>query len=199
MPLTGADVNAVEAKGDTALHVAIQENNDSCVHALLNTAPILITNQAESGPIDLNISNDNGYSPVHLAVKNKNLQIIQLLERKADEMNVSIYEKVETKNGNSALHLAIEVGSIDLVRHLLQSGKVDVNKKNLSGHTALYLAKAIRDKSNAELINLLKEYNAQDVPSDEDDTSSVDSSFDVKYSTDDVSVAISGFLFLKSH
>lgn len=193
---SGADVNAVDSKGDTALHVAIQENNDNCVYALLNTTPISITNQIETGPIDLNLLNDNGFTPVHLAVKNNNLQIIQLLERKASEMNVLIYDKMETKNGNSPLHLAIGIGSIDMVQHLLKNGKVDVNKRNLSGHTALYLAKAIRDKNNADLIDLLKKNNAQDVPSDEDDTSSVDSMSDIKDSTDDVNVNnISTLLF----
>lgn len=181
-------MNAVDAKGDTALHIAINENNDKCVLAILNSKALSFNNESETNVIDLNVLNDNGFTPVHLAIRNKNLAIVHLLEKKSSAMNVPIYEKSETKNGNTALHLAVEVGSFDIVKHILKHKRVDVNMKNLSGHTALYLARVIKDRNTTDLINLLREYNAQDVPSDEDDSSSVDSSSDIKDKKDQVNI-----------
>lgn len=143
--------------------------------AVLYAEPRTTINQPEIIVVDLDALNDNGLSPLHLAIKNTNLAIIQLLENKANDMNVAIYEKSEIKNGNSALHLAVETGSVDVIQHILTNGKVNVNKKNFAGHTALYLARTKTDINNNDIINLLLEHDAQELSVDEGASSSGDS------------------------
>jgi hypothetical protein len=58
------------------------------------------------------------------------------------------------KNGNTALHLAVQSGKTDAVRALLQHPKVNINAQNGAGSTVLHMA---IDKGNKELVELLLE------------------------------------------
>lgn len=128
----GIDVNSVDIRGDTALHVAIQENCNDCVDAILNTNQNEWRQEIE---VALNILNDSGYSPLHLAAKKNNLIAIKMLNDKAMASNQLIYDVVETKHGNNALHVAIESNSRNVIEYLIQNKLVSPTRVNQSGHT----------------------------------------------------------------
>lgn len=156
----GVDVNAVDHNGDTALHIAVTENQFESVDALLD-AP----------SIDFDILNDNGYSALHLAIKVNNIKIVDKLKMKTSlcaNKLTGIFKCVESKHGNNALHIAVESGSKDIVKYILENRLVDVNATNLSNHTALVLARAIKD---TEIIQLLMDNNAEVITDEDDDVS----------------------------
>lgn len=156
----GVDVSAVDSKSDTALHVAISENQIEAVDALLD-AP----------SIDLGVLNDNGYSALHLAIKENNLRIVEKLRAKASAKSskaAGIFESVESKHGNNALHIAVEAGARDIVKFILENRCVDVNATNLSNHTALVLARAMKDTQMAQM---LMDYNAENITDEDEDVS----------------------------
>lgn len=163
----GVDINDVDRKGDTALHVAVAENRIKCVETLFHETP---TGASATSQIDLSILNDNGYTSLHLAIKGNNLTLVKLIKDKAGASHVKLFEKVETKHGNNALHIAVESGAGSIVKFILDNRCVDVNATNLSGHTALVLARAMK---NAEIVQSLMDHNAEALSEeDEDNTSS---------------------------
>lgn len=157
----GVDINDVDRKGNTALHVAVAENRCNCVETLF---------QEKMAKIDLGILNDNGYTPLHLAIKNSNLKLVKMIKDKAAASHVKLFEMVETKHGNNALHIAVENGADDIVQFILDNRCVDINATNLSGHTALVLARAIK---NVVIVRALMDHNAEVVSEEDEDNTSL--------------------------
>ncbi|RYE12136.1 MAG: ankyrin repeat domain-containing protein, partial [Sphingobacteriaceae bacterium] len=87
------------------MHIAVQENHDECVNAILNSG----------NDIDLCILNDNGYAALHLACMNKNLRVVKMLDARALKTKQTIFDDIEAKHGNNALHIAIEARAVDIV------------------------------------------------------------------------------------
>lgn len=145
----GANVNVLDSNGNTALHVAIQNGNDVCVSALLDKTPTA-TN------IDLSMFNDSGYTPLHLASMKNNLRVVDMLNQKAiQKCCLSIFDDMDGKHGNSALHIAIQSNAHDVAEYLIVNKCISPLKMNRSGHTALYLAQY----TNAlNLVNLMKQH-----------------------------------------
>ena len=56
-----------------------------------------------------------GFSPLHLAVKGRNLTAVDLLLARGSNVNL-----VEAKSGKSALHLAVQQHSKEIVALLLR-------------------------------------------------------------------------------
>lgn len=168
----GADVNSVDVDGNTALHVAIREKHNGCATVILTTD----VNQWEKViNIDLSVLNDNGYTPLHLASMSNNLTVLKMLDAKASQMKKPIFDDVEGKHGNNALHIAIESEARELAEYLIQNKSINPSKMNKSGHTALYLARVV--KAN-DLVNLMQRHSLIDdkhIMDDEDDASSKDS------------------------
>lgn len=102
--------------------------------------------------------NDDGFIPFHLAVANNNLAICKLLEDAAEFDNIPLYKYADMKKGNSVLHIAVENRSIDILRYLLKTHKVNVNVQNSSGQTPLYLAKAVAGSD--DIVDILLQHNA---------------------------------------
>ena len=87
-------------------------------------------------PEDLNCLNCYGYSPLHIASKKGNLQIVnKLLEAKADPNP----KNVITEYSSSPLHLAIKKGHLQIIRRLL-SAKADLNVLDRERYSPLHLA-----------------------------------------------------------
>lgn len=162
-----ADVNANDTDGNTPLHIAIHESHDECVAIILNVTDI---------DVNLSIANDNGYTPLHVASMKNNLNVVKMLNAKASSVKRSIFDDVEGKHGNSALHIAIESNAREVAEYLIKNKCVSPSKTNKSGHTALYLARVARANW---LISLMQRYNLIDsdrlMDDDDDDASSKDS------------------------
>ena len=97
-------------KGETALTLAIKNQNTSVVEVLTKKAVI-------------NLKNDEGETPLTLAIKGGNLDIINLVAKRA---------KTSLKNdaGETPLYLAIELDDLFLLETLLSKGARINHKSN---------------------------------------------------------------------
>lgn len=97
-------------KGETALTLAIQNQNTSVVEVLTKKAVI-------------NLKNDAGETPLTLAIKSGNMDIINLVVKRA---------KTSLKNdaGETPLYLAIELDDLFLLEKLLSKGARINHKSN---------------------------------------------------------------------
>lgn len=179
----GANVNLIDSVGNTALHIAVENANDDCVLALLNTPPMELLHQKKIA-IDLSILNDCGFTALHLASIKNNLNIVKMLHRNVAQAKCppSIFDDVDGKHGMNALQLAIKSDAYDVAEYLISNKCINPLKTNKSGHTSLYLARV----SNAtHLLNLMRCYtisadehsmeNSETNDDDDDDASSKDS------------------------
>ncbi len=96
-------------KGETALTLAIQNQDVAVVEVLTKKAVI-------------NLKNDEGESPLTLAIKSGNMDIINLVTKRA---------KASLKNdaGEAPLYLAIELDDLFLLKTLLSKG-ARINRKS---------------------------------------------------------------------
>ncbi|CAB3383797.1 Hypothetical predicted protein [Cloeon dipterum] len=115
---SGADLNAADHKGKTALMRASKLNKSDVIAFLLERNA------------DLKRKDEKGRNAVHHALPN--LEIAKMLHRK-DE---SLVREV-TKSGNTSLHLALKTGSMEVIHWLVIDIKIDVNAANNCGRTAL--------------------------------------------------------------
>ncbi|XP_015911611.2 uncharacterized protein [Parasteatoda tepidariorum] len=96
-------------KGMTALHLSCLSGNTYIVQYLVNKLP------------DLNIPNDNGYTPLHSAVETNHLEVVNLL-LSTEKCSLNSM----TSEGNTALCLASECNFTEIARVLIKNG-ADVN------------------------------------------------------------------------
>ncbi len=150
---------ADEVNGWNALHYAVYNDN-------LNLAKKLI----EKNHFDVNKKSKAGISPLHIAVKNRDLPMVKLLLKEGADINIQdnngltplhyavgqrrfkivkylVFHDadISIKNiyGITPLHQAAYSGDLDIVKFLLQAG-ADVRAKNKIGATPYDLAKAKR-------------------------------------------------------
>ncbi|XP_055907309.1 nuclear factor NF-kappa-B p110 subunit-like [Eupeodes corollae] len=148
-PLLGlnCDLNVQDSEGDTALHIAITENLKECLEGFAS----FISSSADGVKFNANLANDNGFTPLHSAIRQGNLNFIEVLLTKC---NASA-KVASSRDGNNALHLAVQHQSPEMIKCLLNHGKIQVNAKNRSGHTAIDLAKALDGNVKKEILDLL--------------------------------------------
>jgi ankyrin repeat protein len=118
----GADVNARDEDGATALAWAADHSN-------LAMAELLLAKGA-----DPNIANELGISPLALAISNGSSALVKLLLAKGADPNLA------RENGETPLMTAARLGQVDTVRLLLERGaRADAREKKF-GQTALMWA-----------------------------------------------------------
>jgi len=146
----GVNINAVDAEGNTALHLAVQCNKVEIVEYLL-----------EEGA-NVNIVNNAGYQPISEAISGGSSQIIKVLLDKNPEISNQTIDRFKRINGGSSGYdeanlLVLKSGIIPLnanernrlffkvvrsgqekvMEFLLDSG-VDVNLLDGNGRPAIY-------------------------------------------------------------
>ena len=117
----GADANAEDKNGWTALMAAVAKNNVDCVKVLL-----------EAGA-DVNAKDKDGATILMRAVLKGHTDCVKTLLEAGADVNAKI------KIGGTALMMAAAFGHADCVKVLLKAG-ADVNAKTKDGETALMLA-----------------------------------------------------------
>ncbi len=135
----GADVNATQADGMTALLWAAH-------HEDLKTARQLIAARA-----DVNAANRYGVKPLSLACTAGNTHLVELLLQAGADPNTQL------PGGETALMTAARTGRVGSVRALLAC-KADVNAKERNGQTALLWAAA---EGHADVLQLLIQGGAE--------------------------------------
>ncbi|MBN1560688.1 TonB family protein [candidate division KSB1 bacterium] len=151
----GADINAENILGETALFAAIDECRTEAVRLLINKGARLdyltklhytpLMKAASDGcveivqllldaKVDVNRAEPtNKHNPLLKAVMFNRPEIVELLIARGAKVDVT------DKFGNTALMLASRSGAIDIVELLIEKG-AKVNSKTLIGHTALLYA-----------------------------------------------------------
>ncbi len=128
----GADVNACELDGATALSWAAVRSNVESAELLL---------KAGANP---NLTNDIGISPLSIAVANASQPLVALLLEKGADPNIA------REDGETPLMIAARLGQTGVMKLLLERGaKPDVRTKKF-GQTALMWA-----AGHPEIIGLL--------------------------------------------
>ncbi len=136
----GADVDAPEPDGATALHWAVHDDD-------LEAAGLLL----EAGA-DASRANEIGATPLFLASINGNDAMIELLLEHGADPNETF------RNGETALMLAARTGRLDAIEALLAHGAEVDARESLRGTTALMWAAA---NENAGAVAALVEHGAE--------------------------------------
>ncbi|XP_074713843.1 LOW QUALITY PROTEIN: NF-kappa-B inhibitor beta [Strix uralensis] len=160
----GAGLCVQERGGHTALHLACREGRRGCARHLLGPPhvprppPI---RREEEARAQLDSVNYDGYTPLHIAVLRKDLEMVELLLSAGADLN-----KAEPSCGRSPLHLAVEAQSPEVAECLLRAG-ADPGARMYVGYTPLYSA---RHRPDPRLPQLLRQFGAQEPPGESDDS-----------------------------
>ena len=131
----GADVNATDEKGYTALYYAVLNNKIGVVKIFIETG------------VDTNVTDQWGHTVLHLAAHENYFSIVKILLDKG-KMDIN----ARSKAGDTALHYAFNKGNLFIV-HLLLNRSVDVNVQNERGLTILHLV--AKKKDGQKIIQML--------------------------------------------
>lgn len=140
--LSAQILNAQDAHGRCALHWAVQENQYEAVKFLLDLKSI-----------DIDVCDIDGFTPLMLAIDNKNLEISKMLIDKNAEVNLR-----DRKKGFTPLLRAVFANSPEAVKLILDKNvnptyNVILDNKHV---TALDIAK---NKQFKEVAQLIEEYS----------------------------------------
>jgi len=131
----GANVNATDNSGYTALIYAADKGDKDVVQMLLNAGA------------NVNATGEDGSTALILAADKGHLEIVSsLLGRPGIDMNAK-----ENVNGSTALMVATDKGYTDVVKMLLNAG-ANVNATDNSGYTALIYA---ADQRYTDVVKML--------------------------------------------
>lgn len=138
----GADPTLLDRHGDSALHLALRAG--ACAPALLRA---LLQSGLPSVPPLLHVPDFEGLYPLHLAVRMRSPECLDLLADSGAEV-----EAAERQGGRTALHLATEMEELGLVTHLVTKLHANVNARTFAGNTALHLAAGLGSPTLTRLL-----------------------------------------------
>jgi len=130
----GADVSALNETGLTAVHTAVQKGDSVCVDAFITSHPDCV-----------NVMDNNCRKPLHCAVREGYVHIVQSLVSAGADCSDS------DCNGQTVLHVAAETGHYEIIK-LLLSHVTDVNGRDVRGCTALHCAAASGHEAIASVL-----------------------------------------------
>ncbi|KAF5296333.1 hypothetical protein FQA39_LY12550 [Lamprigera yunnana] len=130
----GADINITNSTGNCCLHYLASKAEDTIIEDF-------------SDEYEVNIQNNEGHTPLHLAVKNRNSSTTKLLLTKGADVNI-----IDYRNNNSCLHWAVNVADQEIVKILLDNG-ADVGLLNSTGETPLMFAERLQFNNIVSIIN----------------------------------------------
>ena len=162
--LRGFDPNTVNAKGDTALLVAVRHGAFKAIDALLADprTQVETRNKADESPLmlaalkgylgvakqliarDADV-NKPGWAPLHYAATKGDIPMIELL------LENDAYIDAESPNGTTPLMMAAQYGTPEAAKALLDAG-ADASIKNGLGLTAIDFANRVNRDELAIMI-----------------------------------------------
>ncbi|AVP88185.1 hypothetical protein phytr_12610 [Candidatus Phycorickettsia trachydisci] len=139
----GAQVNLKDKLGNTPLHYA-SERHIAAVQILLSNNP------------DINDKNEDSYTPLFIAAKSKNVNIVQALIDKGADVNIP------DRYLQNPLHLCSNgdyyESDKDKIVEMLLKAKADPNVKHDEGYTPLHMAASV---GNNTVVKMLIQRGAQ--------------------------------------
>jgi len=146
----GCSPNQQNHAGNTALHLAVKEENLNCVESFLKGTPPISSLIEE---LDLSLKNDDGLTPLHMAIRQNKYDVAKKLISH-DRSSISV---ANTMDGNNALHMAVLEQSVELLVLILDAQNQNLTDilqaRNAAGYTPLELA---RHKANERVVQLLE-------------------------------------------
>jgi len=136
----GADVNAADFDGNTALHYACEEGYQELTEFLLAREDISI-----------NCTATMDWTPLHCASSKGRVEAILVLAKRGCDIHLL------TRDGNSALHLAAMGGHLEALKVLVDLG-CDTVIRNHNKQTAANLAMLFRNGQYETIVEHLAEY-----------------------------------------
>ncbi|MEM7184992.1 MAG: ankyrin repeat domain-containing protein, partial [Spirochaetota bacterium] len=136
-----------------AKHVGINDRN-TVLHRFLNfagTEPISHIKLLLAYKPDIQIANQKGVTPLHLACQRGYLDVVKILLKQGAN------KYVVAKDQNTLLHFAVKGGNMDIVK-LVVDAKMNLNALNLQQESPLALAKKT---NNDKIVKLLKKLGAK--------------------------------------
>ena len=119
----GVDLNRKNKFGETALYHASDSGNLDATKKLLGA-------DAKADTL-----NKDGWTPLMISLKNRHINIANILIRKLRQKSI----KIKNKFGETALHFAVTIGDKDIVRTLIGAG-APLNTQTKNGWTPLMIA-----------------------------------------------------------
>lgn len=166
----GAGLCVQEKGGHTALHLACREGRHECTQQLLAPPVAQRPREGNSFRAQLDCTNYDGYTPLHVAILRKDLDMVNRLITGGADLN-----KPELSCGRSPLHLAVESQNPNVVEYLLRAG-ADPEARMYVGYTPMYSAVHRPDQ---KIPQLLREFGSEEP--DWDSEESLDSNSEEEY------------------
>lgn len=157
--VAGAKVHLRDIEGNTPLHIACKYGNNGVVKTLLNHVRYVETKQNtyhipyQPLPQDLEIRNYDGLSCLHLATIFKHKETMDTLLDIDADVNAE-----DVKSGRTCLHIAAEMGDLELVNYLCLRHNIDINAKTYAGYTPTETAFY---RSHYEIVHRLEQLGAE--------------------------------------
>lgn len=103
-------INAKEDGGSSSLHWAVHNGHGSIVRLLL-----------ENGADAFQVTN-KGNTPLHIAASKNNKKMVEILLKYVPQGKLKNLVDAKTTGGNTALHVTVKNGSLDVLKTLLKNG-----------------------------------------------------------------------------
>ncbi|KAH7198791.1 ankyrin repeat-containing domain protein [Fusarium flagelliforme] len=127
----GVPVNAVNKQGSTPLHL-YQEQEPREASKDEKEGYHFIEMLSSGSVVDLEILDNDGFSPLHIAATRSEVEVAQLIDRGVDV-------NVRTSDSQNALHMACRARKSNIVAYLLKQG-IDIDQQDNDGRTPLFYA-----------------------------------------------------------
>ncbi|XP_063161063.1 NF-kappa-B inhibitor epsilon [Candoia aspera] len=144
--LKGVNTALQDRNGNTALHLACEQQSLECVELLLPLKKLVSDMETRKTLQDLQLQNWQGLTCLHISTLKGNLQLMALLVQNGADINVQ-----DGTSGKTPLHLAVENHDELAVRHLLRLG-AQVDSQMYNGCTPLHLAVGRNDAAIAAVL-----------------------------------------------
>jgi len=130
----GADANAADSRGDTALITAVMFKQTACARMLLSHSNLGATNKL-------------GYNALHISVNCGNWDCFSMLVKRAGDLDVRVVQGNNPETGEqfdgfgeTALHIACAQGQHDMAHVLLDRGASRTARDSMGESPASYAA-----------------------------------------------------------
>ncbi|XP_058202968.1 ankyrin repeat-containing protein BDA1-like [Rhododendron vialii] len=126
--------------GNNPLHIAAMEGKVDVLKKLVETCPLAAQ-----------VILDRGDTILHLCVKYNQLECLQLL---LEMIRDPEFVQSKDANGNSMLHIAVFSKRFEIVEHVLNSTRIDVDATNGAGWTAMDIYFFVQNRSNGHEVDV---------------------------------------------
>ncbi len=147
--LPRANVNAIEIRQKTALHLAVAHGREDIIEVLLVHGA------------DLMAKSDGSWTPLHNACQEGNVKVVRTLLTAGADINARLL------NGMMPLHVAAQAGHLDVVNCLLERKDVKRAAKDSFGITPFLRAAQSKSAARKDIINTLAPHNQTEALSED--------------------------------